>query len=160
MADETQNKDTRAKECDQINGERLPNSIVSGPNKLSLSNFVVVVKLLIFRFQVRTGFKKIDTYRWEFANDGFVRGQKHLLNTISRRKNIQGTDHRKSVKPNEKANGTGDGAENFELWDEVHNLETDKNALMQEMVKLRQHQENADNKLLLLREQLQGMEKN
>lgn len=46
------------------------------------------------------------------------------------------------------------------LWKEVENLKTDKNLVMQELIKLRQHQETSDNKLLLLRDRLQGMETN
>lgn len=46
------------------------------------------------------------------------------------------------------------------MWEEVESLKIDKNALTQQLVKLRQHQETAESKLLLLRERLQGMEKN
>lgn len=46
------------------------------------------------------------------------------------------------------------------LWKELESLKTDKNALMQELVKLRQHQESSENKLLLLTDRLQGMENN
>ena len=41
----------------------------------------------------------------------------------------------------------------------MENLKSNKNSLMQELVKLRQHQESAENKLLLLTDRLQGMEK-
>ncbi|EEF34832.1 heat stress transcription factor A-8 [Ricinus communis] len=106
------------------------------------------------------GFRKTDTDRWEFANDGFIRGKKHLLKNICRRKNSQGADNRKSLQQQDNAVESCDKIGNEGLWKEIENLKTSKNALMQELIKLRQHQENTDNKLVLLRDRFQGMEKN
>ncbi|CAN0877096.1 Heat stress transcription factor A-8 [Linum grandiflorum] len=101
------------------------------------------------------GFKKVDPDRWEFANDGFIRGQKHLLKNISRRKNPQGSGNRRATeKPVEPE------VEKVDLWKEIENLKIDKNAVTQELVKIRKHQETADEKLLLLRDRLKGMETN
>lgn len=46
------------------------------------------------------------------------------------------------------------------LWKEVESLKTDKNILMKELAKQRQHQDTSQTKMLVLREQLKGMEKN
>ncbi|XP_015901407.2 heat stress transcription factor A-8 [Ziziphus jujuba] len=105
------------------------------------------------------GFRKVDTDRWVFANDGFIRGKKYLLKNIVRRKHPQSLDQRKTSQPKETPDEQCEKIEDG-LWKEVENLKIDKNALMQELVKLRQHQETADNKLLLLRDRIQGMEKN
>lgn len=91
-----------------------------------------------------------------------------MLKNIARRKYSQGSEPRKPLHqqqqqppppPQLDSVGSCENNENTELWKEVENLKTDKNALMQELVKLTQYQETADNKVLLLKDRLQGMEK-
>ncbi|XP_050372691.1 heat stress transcription factor A-1d [Argentina anserina] len=108
------------------------------------------------------GFRKIDSDRYVFANEGFIRGQKHLLKNIFRRKYPQGTDQRKTLQQkDDQKDDPDDPCEDIEngLWREVENLKIDKISLKQELVKLRQHQEMSENNLHLLRDRLHGMEK-
>ncbi|XP_024994351.1 heat stress transcription factor A-1-like [Cynara cardunculus var. scolymus] len=106
------------------------------------------------------GFRKNDTDRWEFANDGFIKDQKHLLMSINRKKASPVTAQQNVTKPKMINVSANEGNKYAGLWKEVESLKTDKNTLMQELVKQRQHQKTSQAKMLVLREQLKGMEQN
>ncbi|MBA0846011.1 hypothetical protein Goarm_023018 [Gossypium armourianum] len=100
------------------------------------------------------GFKKVDPDRWEFANEGFLRGQKHALKAISRRKPA-------NVHCNQQQNssiGACVDVGKFGLQEEVEGLKRDKNVLMQELVRLRQQQQATDNQLQAYGQRVQMME--
>ncbi|XP_024967413.1 heat stress transcription factor A-7a-like [Cynara cardunculus var. scolymus] len=98
------------------------------------------------------GFRKIDPDIWEFANEAFVRGQRHVLKNIKRRR-----------APNSQAlfpQGVGSGIEvgTFGL-DEVGRLKHEKQVLTMELMKLRQQQQNTRAQLQAMEVRLQGTEK-
>ncbi|KAL3743431.1 hypothetical protein ACJRO7_018690 [Eucalyptus globulus] len=81
-------------------------------------------------------FRKVNPDRWEFANEGFLRGQEHLLRSINRRKCAHG----------------------FGLEKEVERLKRDKYVLMQEIVRSRKQQQATNKQLQVTFKCLQGME--
>ncbi|CAA3018073.1 heat shock factor HSF8-like [Olea europaea subsp. europaea] len=107
------------------------------------------------------GFRKVDSDRWEFANEGFLRGKKHLLKSISRRKPAHGHHHQQQQQQSHgQSSSVGACVEvgKFGLEEEVERLKRDKNVLMQELVRLRQQQQTTDSQLQAMIQRLQGME--
>ncbi|KAJ0971884.1 hypothetical protein J5N97_019843 [Dioscorea zingiberensis] len=91
------------------------------------------------------GFRKIHPERWEFANEGFVQGQKHLLKNIHRRKPI----HSHSHPPDH---------ERSALEEEIDRLSREKTALQADLCRFRQQQPGMKTQLDGLDQRLQDME--
>lgn len=88
-----------------------------------------------------------------------MRGQKHLLKTIVRRKPASGHNHQPQM-PRGHASSVGACVEvgKFGLEEEIERLKRDKNVLMQELVRLRQQQQATDNQMKSMVQRLQEME--
>ncbi|KAH7514987.1 hypothetical protein FEM48_Zijuj11G0148500 [Ziziphus jujuba var. spinosa] len=110
-------------------------------------------------FSFLLGFRKVDPDRWEFANEGFLRGQKHLLRNINRRKPAHGHSNQQPQQSHGQSSvGACVEVGKFGLEEEVERLKRDKNVLMQELVRLRQQQQSTDTQLQTMVQRLQGME--
>ncbi|KAK7345909.1 hypothetical protein VNO77_16525 [Canavalia gladiata] len=97
------------------------------------------------------GFRKVDPDKWEFANEGFLKGQRHLLKNIRRRKTTQ-------IQPSPQALDPCVEVGRFGLDGEIDRLRRDKQVLMVELVKLRQQQQNTRSHLQSMESRLQKTE--
>ncbi|KAL7003817.1 Heat stress transcription factor A-1 [Sarracenia purpurea var. burkii] len=104
------------------------------------------------------GFKKVDPDHWEFANEGFLRGQKYLLKIISRRKPTCVLSHQQIPQVQDKSVCSFVEVGNLGIEEEVERHKRDKNVLMQELVRLRQQQQTIDHQMQTVGERVQAME--
>ncbi|KAG0495060.1 hypothetical protein HPP92_006054 [Vanilla planifolia] len=100
------------------------------------------------------GFKKIDPERWEFSNDEFIRGQRHLLGNIHRRKPV----HSHSIPLQGSIISIPlSVSEKNELNEEIKRLQHEKSTLLIELEKLTNYQHGMDHHMQILEERLQSM---
>ncbi|XVF65332.1 hypothetical protein PTKIN_Ptkin09bG0239500 [Pterospermum kingtungense] len=96
------------------------------------------------------GFRKIDPERWEFANEDFVKEQKHLLKNIHRRKPI----HSHSNPP-----GSMIDPERAGFDEEIEKLTQEKAALEANLLRYRQERSAAKHQLEEMTQRADQMEK-
>lgn len=97
------------------------------------------------------GFRKVDPDRWEFANEGFLGGQKHLLKTIKRRRHVSQSSQQQG--------GACVEVGQYGLEGDIERLRRDRSVLMAEIVRLRQQQQNSREQVLAMESRLRSTER-
>ncbi|KAF8036254.1 hypothetical protein BT93_C2079 [Corymbia citriodora subsp. variegata] len=97
------------------------------------------------------GFRKIDPDRWEFANQGFQKGKRHLLKNIKRRRKF--SEHRKTLS----STVTSD-YQKAEKEAELETLKKDQEALKTKILKLREERENLHHEIEQVTKRVQHAE--
>ncbi|WOH05580.1 hypothetical protein DCAR_0624999 [Daucus carota subsp. sativus] len=100
------------------------------------------------------GFKKVDPDQWEFANEDFTRGQRHLLPKIHRRKPI----HSHSMQSQGNPSNQLTDIERQDFEDEIERLNRDKSMLQSELDSHRQERQAFDIQVRSLAQHLKNME--
>ncbi|KAL3535592.1 hypothetical protein ACH5RR_004053 [Cinchona calisaya] len=98
-------------------------------------------------------FRKIDSDRWEFANEEFQKGKKHLLKNIKRRK-----QHSQILQNQGGAGQNWLESAKYGSETELQKLRNDQNTLKLELLRLKQQQVNTENYLATVKERLRTTE--
>ncbi|MCD9558572.1 Heat stress transcription factor A-2c [Datura stramonium] len=104
---------------------------------------------------MKEGFRKVNPDQWEFAHEGFLRGQRHLLKTIRRRKTS-------NFHPGQASSNQGIDSYielgKLEIDGEIDRLRREKQDLMMELVELKQHQQTTKSCIKSMEEKLKRTE--
>uniref|UniRef100_A0A803N6R1 HSF-type DNA-binding domain-containing protein n=1 Tax=Chenopodium quinoa TaxID=63459 RepID=A0A803N6R1_CHEQI len=95
------------------------------------------------------GFRKVDPDKWEFANEGFLRGSRQLLKNIHRRKSTQS----QQLTPYGGSSSSESG-----IGSEIEKLKKEKSALMQEVVELQEQQRGTAEHVERVKDKIQASE--
>lgn len=101
------------------------------------------------------GFRKVDPDRWEFAHEGFLGGQRHLLKNIRRRKNTSQNPKQQQQNALDPCVELGQ----FGVEGEIERLQRDRRILKDEIVKLKQQQQSSRIQVAEMEERLQSTER-
>ncbi|XP_024988187.1 heat stress transcription factor A-4b-like isoform X2 [Cynara cardunculus var. scolymus] len=100
------------------------------------------------------GFRKIDPDQWEFANDEFIRGQRHLLKNIHRRKPI----HSHSAPPQGSSSSALSLSEKQEYEDDIKRLKHETSSLRLQLQRHKNENQENEQKLTSLRDRLKNIQ--